>query len=225
MVGRDPKRPTSSRGWRTWRRRWTTGRPASSANVKADVWVSPDSRRAGGMRTECGLPPGDATGTRSANHHCAGDWAAAGQGEHPPGAAAFGIRASAHSEHDALAAVGPVVGLDQLRAAHPHHRVQGGTAGGAGRGRPGNADIGHGRHSRNHHRRGNTDGVSKSGPAQGDACRAAAGRSTTFPPHPGSRGSRTAKAKLAHLDRRCVHLRREAAHQLTTELARSRATS
>jgi putative transposase len=38
---------------------------------------------------------------------------------------------------------------------------------------------------------------------------------------PGSRGSRTAKAKLAHLDRRCVHLRREAAHQLTTELARS----
>jgi putative transposase len=44
--------------------------------------------------------------------------------------------------------------------------------------------IGHGRHSRHHHRRGNTDGVSKSGPAQGDACRSAAGRSTTFPPHP-----------------------------------------
>jgi putative transposase len=36
---------------------------------------------------------------------------------------------------------------------------------------------------------------------------------------PGSRGWRTAKAKLARLDRRCVHLRREAAHQLTTELA------
>jgi putative transposase len=38
---------------------------------------------------------------------------------------------------------------------------------------------------------------------------------------PGSRGWSSAKAKLARLDRRCVHLRREAAHQLTTELARS----
>ena len=38
---------------------------------------------------------------------------------------------------------------------------------------------------------------------------------------PGSRGHRAAKAKLARLDRRCVHLRREAAHQLTTELAGS----
>lgn len=36
---------------------------------------------------------------------------------------------------------------------------------------------------------------------------------------PGSRGWTAAKAKLARLDRRCVHLRREAAHQLTTELA------
>jgi hypothetical protein len=36
---------------------------------------------------------------------------------------------------------------------------------------------------------------------------------------PGSRGWNSAKAKLARLDRRCVHLRREAAHQLTTELA------
>jgi putative transposase len=36
---------------------------------------------------------------------------------------------------------------------------------------------------------------------------------------PGSRGWKSAKAKLARLDRRCVHLRREAAHQLTTELA------
>ncbi len=36
---------------------------------------------------------------------------------------------------------------------------------------------------------------------------------------PGSRGWNTAKAKLVRLDRRCVHLRREAAHQLTTELA------
>jgi putative transposase len=36
---------------------------------------------------------------------------------------------------------------------------------------------------------------------------------------PGSRGWTAAKAKLVHLDRRCVHLRREAAHQLTTELA------
>jgi putative transposase len=35
----------------------------------------------------------------------------------------------------------------------------------------------------------------------------------------GSRGHRAAKAKLTRLDRRCVHLRREAAHQLTTELA------
>ena len=36
---------------------------------------------------------------------------------------------------------------------------------------------------------------------------------------PGSRGWHHAKAKLARLDRRCVHLRREAAHRLTTELA------
>ena len=35
----------------------------------------------------------------------------------------------------------------------------------------------------------------------------------------GSRGHRAAKAKLSRLDRRCVHLRREAAHQLTTQLA------
>ena len=35
---------------------------------------------------------------------------------------------------------------------------------------------------------------------------------------PGSRGHRAAKAKLTRLDRRCVHLRREAAHQLTTQL-------
>jgi putative transposase len=38
---------------------------------------------------------------------------------------------------------------------------------------------------------------------------------------PGSRGHRAAKTKLTRLDRRCVHLRREAAHQLTTELAGS----
>ena len=36
---------------------------------------------------------------------------------------------------------------------------------------------------------------------------------------PGSRGWRAAKAKLTRLDRRCVHLRREAAHHLTSELA------
>jgi putative transposase len=36
---------------------------------------------------------------------------------------------------------------------------------------------------------------------------------------PGSCGHRAAKAKLTRLDRRCVHLRREAAHQLSTELA------
>ena len=36
---------------------------------------------------------------------------------------------------------------------------------------------------------------------------------------PGSTGWNTAKAKLVRLDRRCVHLRREAAHQLSTELA------
>ncbi|MGH3523540.1 MAG: IS607 family element RNA-guided endonuclease TnpB [Mycobacterium sp.] len=38
---------------------------------------------------------------------------------------------------------------------------------------------------------------------------------------PGSRGHQAAKAKLSRLDRRCVHLRREATHQLTTELAGS----
>jgi putative transposase len=36
---------------------------------------------------------------------------------------------------------------------------------------------------------------------------------------PGSHGHRAAKAKLTRSDRRCVHLRREAAHQLSTELA------
>jgi putative transposase len=36
---------------------------------------------------------------------------------------------------------------------------------------------------------------------------------------PGSRGHGAAKAKLAALDRRCVHLRRQASHQLTTMLA------
>jgi putative transposase len=36
---------------------------------------------------------------------------------------------------------------------------------------------------------------------------------------PGSRGHRAAKAKLTRLDRRCLHLRREAAHRLTTDLA------
>jgi len=35
---------------------------------------------------------------------------------------------------------------------------------------------------------------------------------------PGSRGHRRAKAKLARLDRRCVHLRRESVHQLTRHL-------
>jgi putative transposase len=38
---------------------------------------------------------------------------------------------------------------------------------------------------------------------------------------PGSRGHRAAKAKLSRLDRRCVHLRREATDRLTTELAGS----
>lgn len=38
---------------------------------------------------------------------------------------------------------------------------------------------------------------------------------------PGSRGHTEAKAKLRKMDRRCVHLRAEAAHQLTTELART----
>jgi putative transposase len=38
---------------------------------------------------------------------------------------------------------------------------------------------------------------------------------------PGSRGWHQAKAKLARLDRRCVHLRREVAHQLTTVLTGS----
>jgi putative transposase len=38
---------------------------------------------------------------------------------------------------------------------------------------------------------------------------------------PGSHGHRAAKAKLSRLDRRCVHLRREAVHQLTTQLAGS----
>jgi putative transposase len=35
---------------------------------------------------------------------------------------------------------------------------------------------------------------------------------------PGSKGHKRAKAKLARLDRRCVHLRRESVHQLTRQL-------
>jgi len=35
---------------------------------------------------------------------------------------------------------------------------------------------------------------------------------------PGSRGHKRARAKLARLDRRCVHLRRETIHQLTRQL-------
>lgn len=50
------------------------------------------------------------------------------------------------------------------------------------------------------------------------AARRAAGRELSRR-IPGSIGYRSAKTKLAALDRRCVHLRREAAHQLTTELA------
>jgi putative transposase len=38
---------------------------------------------------------------------------------------------------------------------------------------------------------------------------------------PGSHGHRAAKTKLSRLDRRCVHLRRQTAHRLTTRLARS----
>lgn len=38
---------------------------------------------------------------------------------------------------------------------------------------------------------------------------------------PGSRGYQAARTKLTKMDRRCVHLRRDAAHQLTTELASS----
>jgi len=36
---------------------------------------------------------------------------------------------------------------------------------------------------------------------------------------PGSRGHRAARAKLARMDRRVVHLRRQVWHQLTAELA------
>ncbi len=50
------------------------------------------------------------------------------------------------------------------------------------------------------------------------AARRAAGRELSRR-IPGSIGYRSAKTKLAALDRRCVHLRREAAHQLSTELA------
>jgi len=39
------------------------------------------------------------------------------------------------------------------------------------------------------------------------------------PPIPGSHGHRAAKAKLARLDRRAIHLRRESHHQLTTMVA------
>jgi len=41
---------------------------------------------------------------------------------------------------------------------------------------------------------------------------------------PGSRGYPAARAKLTKMDRRCVHLRREAAHQLSTALASSYGT-
>ncbi len=62
---------------------------------------------------------------------------------------------------------------------------------------------------------------SQSGPAQGDTCRPPARGRELSRRIPGSHGHRAAKAKLSRLDRRCVHLRREATHQLTTELAGS----
>lgn len=52
------------------------------------------------------------------------------------------------------------------------------------------------------------------------AARRRAGRQTARR-IPGSRGHREAKAKLRKMDRRCVNLRAEASHQLTTELART----
>ena len=45
------------------------------------------------------------------------------QGEHPPGAAPPRIGPGADPEHDAVAAVGPAVRIDRLRAAHPDHRA------------------------------------------------------------------------------------------------------
>ena len=115
-------------------------------------------------------------GRRSAHHHRARDRAAAIQGEHPPGAASRGHRARPHSEHDALAALGPVVRFYQLRAARTGHCAHGGRADRGRWHRPRGAHVSRGRHPRHHHRGADHHRVSESGPAESHACCAAAGR-------------------------------------------------
>ena len=130
------------------------------------------------------------------------------------------LRASPDSEHHAVPAVGAVVRVGRLRTAHPDHRAHSGAADGASPG-----------------------WISGSAPWPPSppstplpvpkpwssirirprltatlAARRRAGRELSRRIR-GSRGHRAAKAKLTRLDRRCVQLRREAAHQLTTELA------
>ena len=60
------------------------------------------------------------TGARSRCRSSAGS----SQRGHPPGATPCRLGAGARVEHDAVAAVGPVVRVDRLRAAHPHHRAR-----------------------------------------------------------------------------------------------------
>ena len=137
-------------------------------------------------------------------------------------ATACRLGAGTRVEHDAVAAVGQVVRVDRLRAAHTRRgpatpalpTVRAGVDLGIRTlATVSTIDTTTG-----------TETVAEYGnPAPLKATLAArrrAGRELSRR-IPGSRGHRAAKAKLTRLDRRCVHLRREAAHQLTTELART----
>ena len=144
---------------------------------------------------------------------------ASAQGEHPPSATPPRRRPRPDPEHDADRAVGPVVRLGRLGAAHPHQSAHRCAAHGAGRGGSGvrtlatvaTVDTATGAQTM----------IEYPNPAPLKAtltARRRAGRELSRR-IPAREDGSAAKAKLARLDRRCVHLRREAAHQLTTELA------
>jgi len=67
---------------------------------------------------------GDAAGTGSAHDRAAPHRGPTVHREHPPGAAGPGRRRGPDLDHDLVAAVGPVVGLDQLRTTPTRHPAQ-----------------------------------------------------------------------------------------------------
>ena len=123
-------------------------------------------------------------------------------------------------EHDTVAAVGPAVRVGRLRAAHTRHTprtvAQPTVRAGVDLGVRTLATV-----ATIDTATGAETLIEYPNPAPLKATLAArrrAGRELSRR-IPGSHGHRAAKAKLTRLDRRCVHLRREAAHQLTTQLA------